>query len=312
MLFDLLHAALHQVIGKHATQKGSLVNDTYFRFDFTALNEITPIQLNEIEQIVNQKITDNIVLKELRNVTMKNALNLGAMALFGEKYGDNVRVIIFDEKYSVELCGGTHIANTSQIGLFKIINQSSVGTGIRRIEAMTGLAALNYFNEKLTILDTVKEILKVNKDDLIVKQVQKNLDDKKELELNLQNLNKAEAKKIKELLKTKVQQKGSINLIAEIIDFEDADQVKSLLFELRNELPNVLIALGQIIKDKPFISVIIGTDLDHKTHNATQYIKKMAQYIKGGGGGQPFYATAGGNNINGLKEAIKVIENELI
>jgi len=226
------------------------------------------------------------------------------MALFGEKYGDVVRVVTFDKNYSVELCGGTHVNATGQIGYFKIISESAVAAGIRRIEAVTGSKAEAFFDEQLHILREVKALLKGSKD--ITKSVSGLVDENHELQKQLQGLLREKAQEIKKELMSKVQNKGGVNVIVEKIRFDSAEEIKNLLFEIRSQLDNCFCVIGAEVKGKPSISVIISDNLvKEKNWNAGNIVRDLAKEINGGGGGQPFYAQAGGSKPEGLDKALE-------
>lgn len=299
----LMHAALRKILGSHVTQKGSLVNENVTRFDFSHFSKVTEQELSQVEQLVNQKIMENIPLTENRNVPLKEAMENGAMALFGEKYGEFVRVITFDKNFSVELCGGTHVTATSQIGLFKFISESSVAAGVRRVEAITGQKALEYINSKLDELQQLREALNNPKDSVkAVVQLQEELSSlKKENEL----LIAGKAKAIKEELKKKIKPVNGISFIAEVISLSSAEAVKNLSFGLRSEIENLFLLLCYESEGKAYLSLIIADELVKKYRwDASKMIRELAKEIQGGGGGQPFYATAGGKNADGFSQAI--------
>ncbi len=298
----LLHAALRKVLGTHVEQKGSLVNADYLRFDFSHFKAMTDAEIAEVEHIVNTKIRENIQLDERRNVPIDEAKKLGAMALFGEKYGDSVRVITFDENYSRELCGGCHVNATGQIGYFKLTSESAVAAGVRRIEAITADKVEELVNEYQTTFDGLKELLKA-KD--IIKSVQSLIDEKAVLQKKLEHFEMEKTAIIKEELKSKIKSQNGIHILAEIIEISSAEQLKNLSFQLKNEVENLYCVFGAIINDKPLLSVIINEELvKSKNLNAGNIVKEAAKLIQGGGGGQPFYATAGGTNAAGLKESV--------
>jgi len=301
----LLHAALREVLGDHVQQKGSLVHDKSLRFDFSHFAKVEEIDLKKIEQIVNNKIRENIGLNEQRNVPIEKAKDMGAMALFGEKYGDYVRVITFDPNYSVELCGGTHVASTGQIGLLKIVSESSVAAGVRRIEAVTADVAEKIINDELNLLANVKSILKNPKD--LERAIQGLIDDNNKLEKALDLLNREKASSLKDQLIASKTTFESGSFIAAKIDIPSADLLKQLSFELKRELPGLILLLAANINEKPMLSVMIDEPIvDEKGLNASEITRKMAKEIKGGGGGQPFYATAGGKDIQGLDAALNL------
>jgi alanyl-tRNA synthetase len=295
----LLHAALRQVLGKHVEQKGSLVNEKILRFDFSHFAAMTQIEIAKVETIVNEKIRENIQLDEKRNVPIEQAKGLGAMALFGEKYGDFVRVITFDPKFSVELCGGTHTSATGNIGLLKIVTESSVAAGVRRIEAVTGEGAFEYLNNSLSVLKELENLLKNPKD--ITASLQSVLEDKHALEKKLEEVNQERANQIKDVLATKAQRHEGYSLILEKVSVPNADALKNIAYALRNQFDDLLLILGADVDGKPQVCVMIGEKLaaTNKFH-AGNMVKELAKEIDGGGGGQPFFATAGGKKLEGL------------
>lgn len=298
----LLHAALRSVLGTHVEQKGSLVNDEHLRFDFSHFSKITDEEIKQIERIVNNKIRENIA-SNIQLMGIEDAKKTGAMALFGEKYGDVVRVVTFDKNYSIELCGGTHVPATGQIGYFKIVSEGAVAAGIRRIEAVTSEKAEEYFENQIAVLNELKTVLKGSKD--VVKSVNGLLEENSELQKQLQQLLKEKAGMIKKELVAKIQKKDGINIITEKISFDSAEEIKNLLFEIKNEVENCFVVLGAEVKGKPSISVIISDNLvKEKNLNAGNIVRELAKEINGGGGGQAFYAQAGGSKAEGLDSAI--------
>ncbi len=299
----LLHAALRQVLGTHVAQKGSLVNNANLRFDFSHFSAMTKEEIAQVEQIVNQKIRENISLDERRNVPIEEAQTMGAMMLFGEKYGDSVRVITFDDKYSRELCGGTHVRATGQIGLFKIVSEAAVAAGVRRIEAITADAAQQLVDSWQLTVDSLSKTLN-SKD--IVKSVEQLMTEKADLLKKLEVFENEKTVALKNELKGKIVSKESTNQLILLITISNAEQLKNLSFQLKNEVENLFCVLGCVLNEKPMLSVIISDNLvKEKGLNAGNIIKELAKEIKGGGGGQPFYATAGGNDVNGLQAAIE-------
>ncbi|HNJ61265.1 MAG TPA: alanine--tRNA ligase [Chitinophagales bacterium] len=298
----LLQAALQQVIGKHIQQKGSLNNSEYLRFDFSHFAKLTDDEIAKVENLVNEKIRQNIpvVIKEMPK---EEALKLGAMALFGEKYGDIVRVVIIDEDYSVEFCGGTHAGYTGELGLFKIISESAVAAGVRRIEALSGLKALRNVNQKIETLEAIHSELNNPKD--ILKAIQNLLDENSNLKKEIEKYQNEKVEQIKQELKNKIVQHGSINLLIEKIDGVTADGLKKIQFDLKNEVENLVFGAVAEINGKPFISIIINDAISkHNNLHAGNMVKQLAKLIKGGGGGQPFYATAGGSDLSGLNAVL--------
>ncbi len=303
----LLHAALRQVLGDHVQQKGSLVNEQALRFDFSHFAKVTDEEIAKIELIANKRIRQNIEINEKRNVPIEEAKSLGAMALFGEKYGEFVRVITFDKDYSVELCGGTHVNATGKIGLLKIVSESSVAAGVRRIEAITADKAEEHLNNELSLLAQIKELLKNPADPQ--KAVASLIDQKNLLQKKVDELNQVQGGAIKKDLLAGAKRFGDLNVIAAEVKLADANVLKQLSFELKNELENALIILAADLEGKPMLSVIMEEALvESKGLNASEMVRAMAKEIKGGGGGQPFYATAGGKDVSGLSKALEIAQ----
>jgi alanyl-tRNA synthetase len=299
----LLHAAMKQVLGAHVNQKGSLVNADYLRFDFSHFAKVTDEELEKIEGIVNEKVRENIALKEERNVPYNTAINSGVTALFGEKYGDYVRVITFDDKFSKELCGGTHIKATGHIGFFKIITESAVAAGVRRIEAITGIAAENYILEQNKLVNQLKELLKNPKD--ISKSVENLLDENNRLKKEIEKSVLEKSSGLKTELAQKAELVNGINFIAQKVELPNADAIKNLAYNLKDIVPNLFLVLVAAIDGKPNITVMIAENLvKEKGLHAGNIIKELAKEVKGGGGGQPFFATAGGGDLNGLDNVL--------
>jgi len=303
----LLHAALREVLGDHVEQKGSLVNEKLLRFDFSHFQKMTEEEIAKVEQMVNQKVRENIPLGEKRNVPIEEAKSMGAMALFGEKYGDQVRVITFDPDYSVELCGGTHVKATGNIGLFKITSEGSTAAGVRRIEAITADAAEQYVNEQQQLIEEIKEILKVPKD--IKGAVISLIDQKNKLEKELTKAQAAKALDIKKELIGAANSQNGVTKIIKKVDLPAGDVLKQLAFDLRKEVENLFMVLAANIEGKPQIAIAISDNLiKDKDLHAGNIIRDLAKNIKGGGGGQPFFATAGGKDINGLDKVVEEAE----
>lgn len=300
----LLHAALRHVLGKHVEQKGSLVNDKILRFDFSHFAAMTAEEIAKVEALVNEKIRENIQLDEQRNVPIEKAKSLGAMALFGEKYGDFVRVITFDPKYSVELCGGTHVPFTGSIGMLKVISESSVAAGVRRIEAVTAAGAQEYFNQSLALLLEVKSLLKNPKD--VATSLQNLLEEKHLLEKKLETMNAERAHQIKDQLAGKAQKTNGITVINQQVTVPSAESLKNIAYALRNQFDDLVMVLAANIDGKPNVTVMLGEKVEAmKKFHAGNMVKELAKEIDGGGGGQPFYATAGGKNLGGLERVIE-------
>lgn len=298
----LMHAALRNVLGEHVQQKGSLVNEHLLRFDFSHFAKMTSGEIKEVERIVNEKIRANIPRGEQRSVPLEEAKAMGAMALFGEKYGDSVRVITFDPEYSIELCGGIHVEATGNIGLFKIISEGSVAAGVRRIEAVTGESAYNFVEEQLGLIEELNELLK-NPNNL-PKAVQALLEDRQRMGKELESLQLKQTADIKGDLIDTAQQRGEVKVIVSELSLPSADALKKLSFELKNEISTLFAVLAANIDGKPQIAVVLSDDLVADGLNASQIVRELATHIKGGGGGQPFFATAGGKELKGLTQVV--------
>ncbi len=294
----LLHESLRTILGEHVAQKGSLVNPNYLRFDFTHFSKIEKTDLQKIEADVNAKILANIILDEHNNLPLTKAEDLGAIMLFGEKYEDVVRMIQFNS--SKELCGGTHVKATGEIGLFKILSEGSTSSGIRRIEATTGVNAMAYLNDKEDLLNEIAGLVK-NKD--LKKGVEQLISTNKTLEKQITTLKKANAGNIKEdLLKSAIEVNG-IRFIAQEVEME-ADDMKNVSFQLRKE-ENLAMVLGAKVGEKALLTVMLTDDVVAKGFNAGAMIRDIAKEIQGGGGGQPFFATAGGAKPTGIVAALE-------
>ncbi|GAB3718309.1 alanine--tRNA ligase [Spirosoma flavus] len=299
----LLHSALRDVLGTHVAQKGSYVGPDALRFDFSHFSKVTDEQLAEVERIVNEKIREDIKLDEKRNVPIEEAKALGATALFGEKYGDFVRVITFDPNYSVELCGGTHVPATGHIGLFKFTGEGSVSTGVRRVEAKTSAGAEALVNEQMAVVSELKELLKAPKD--VVKAVQALLEERSALQKQVEALQNEKVQQLKNQLLAKVETVNGHSRLVERVDVPTADALKQLAYDLKAKVDNLAVVLGADINGKPQLAVMLPDSLiQSKNLNAGQVVKELAKNIKGGGGGQPFFATAGGSDSSGLDAAL--------
>ncbi len=300
----LLHYALRSVLGTHVEQKGSLVNSKQLRFDFSHFSKVTDDQLNEIESIVISTIEKNIELNEKRNIPIAEAKTMGAMALFGEKYGESVRVIQFEN--SVELCGGIHINSTTDIGLFKITSESAVAAGIRRIEAISGESAQQYFRDRTATLESISSMLKKPKN--IEKSVIDLIDKNSELTKQIELLNKEKAALVKKELKQKIIEINGLNFLGEKVNLNTAS-IKDVLFQLKGEQKNFVGILANAELNKCGLSVILSENLiEDKNLNASKIIKEISHHIRGGGGGQAFFATAGGKDQNGIATAIEELK----
>jgi alanyl-tRNA synthetase len=306
----LMHAALRKVLGTHVQQKGSLVNYENLRFDFSHFSKMTSEESQKVEKLVNEKIRENVpvIIKEMPK---EEALKTGAMALFGEKYGEKVRVVIMDPEYSIELCGGTHIGNTGELGIFKITNETAVGAGLRRIEAVSGKAAEDFINQNLSQLQSLRESLKNPKD--ISKALENILADKEKANRQIEQLTAQllSVEKDKLIHKTKVIH--DIKFIGEVVDVPNGEALKKLCLLLGESMTNYVIVLAANIEGKANVAVAIDDRLITSLNtDAVKIIKeKVAQLIKGGGGGQKTLATAGGQDVSRLLEVIEQVKSLL-
>ncbi|MGG5505509.1 MULTISPECIES: alanine--tRNA ligase [unclassified Myroides] len=296
----LLHQALRTILGTHVEQKGSLVSPTHLRFDFSHFSKVTEEELQAVEEFVNARIHEQLPLIERRSIPFAQAVAEGAMALFGEKYGDEVRAIRFGE--SMELCGGTHVQNTADIWQFKIVSEGAVAAGIRRIEAITNKAARAFYTEQENTLKELKTVLKNPQDTL--KAVVSLQDENAKLKKQVEQLLKEKAKNLKGELKAQIQMINEVAFLAVEVDL-DANGAKDLAYELGSELTNLYVVLGSNANDKPMLTCYVSKEIvETKGLNAGQIVRELGKYIQGGGGGQAFFATAGGKNPEGMKEAI--------
>lgn len=292
----LLHEALREVLGTHVEQKGSFVGPDYLRFDFSHFSKMTEDELALVEEKVNAKIQESIALQEFRNIPIQEALDRGAMALFGEKYGDNVRMIQFGT--SMELCGGTHVKNTSEIGLFKIVSESSAAAGIRRIEAISGDKSAEYFKNLEKQIAALSQLLK-SKD--VVRSIEKLIEENAALKSEVEAFKKEKAKGEIDNWKGAYEQKGDKLLLVKKTSL-DAGSVKDIVFQLKREIPTSITVILSDADNKPMITVGVSDDLAG-IYQAGALIKELAREIQGGGGGNPGFATAGGKNLDGLENA---------
>lgn len=302
----LLHHALREVLGKHVEQKGSLVHPDYLRFDFSHFQRMTDEEIRKVERMVNQDIRANTLVDEHRNVPMDQAKDMGAIALFGEKYDDKVRVIQFGD--SIELCGGTHVSQTGNIGLFKIVSEGAISAGIRRIEAISGTRAEEFLYEQVDEIKTIRNVL--GNPPEVLKGVERLVTHNEDLKKELSILMKQQIKQLKDSLKQNAQNISNASVVAARVDLGSADAIKDLAYGLRGEMENAFIVLGAEINGKPLLTIIISDELvKERGVNASNIIREAAKEIQGGGGGQPFYATAGGRKSEGLNAAInKAVE----
>ncbi len=301
----LLDQALREVLGEHVEQKGSLVTADYLRFDFSHFEKVTPEQLREVEHIVNARIRENLPLEEFRDTPIEEAKQLGAIALFGEKYGDKVRVVKFGS--SVEFCGGCHAKATGQIGMVRITSESSVAAGVRRIEAVTG-AAVEKLMDMAQDLQTDLRALFNNAPNL-VETITRAISENKELQAQLDEFKAQKAAQFKEEIVKNAREVNGVKVVAGVLPIEP-QHAKDMAFQLRTQFPeNLLVAIGCAVGSKPTLTVALSDDLVKDGKNAGQIVREAGKLIQGGGGGQPHFATAGGKNADGLKAAVdKVIE----
>ncbi|WP_339651360.1 alanine--tRNA ligase [uncultured Maribacter sp.] len=296
----LLHQALREILGKHVEQKGSSVHSKYLRFDFSHFAKLTNEELRDVENFVNARIDGHLQVQEQRNVPMKDAVEAGAMALFGEKYGDAVRTIRFGQ--SIELCGGTHVKNTGDIWQFKIKSEGAVAAGIRRIEAITGDAVKDFHVDNDKLLSKIKDVLGNSQDP--VKSVVGLQDENSNLKKQVAELLKDKAKNLKGELLQELQEVNGVQFLTKRIDL-DAGGVKDLCFEMGNNKDNLFLLFGTEQNGKALLSCYVSKELvASKGLNAGTIVRELGKYIQGGGGGQPFFATAGGKNPDGISEAL--------
>jgi alanyl-tRNA synthetase len=301
----LLHAALRDVLGDHVQQRGSLLDDQYLRFDFSHFSKVSDEDISRIEAIVNQRIRDDIRLQEERSIPIQQAQQAGARMLFGEKYGERVRMITFDPSFSIELCGGCHVPATGRIGFFKILSESAVAAGVRRIEAITAEAAEQYIHDQLNQLNAIRQELKNPPDPIrAIRELQQQV---KEMRQQLEQLELQKASSIKDSLLNQVEQVNGIKLVRAEVALQDQKLLKSLLYQLGQELGDqTFLLLGARAEGKAQLMLYISEDLvKGKRLHAGNIIKDLARSIDGGGGGQPFFASAGGTAPEGLGDALE-------
>ncbi|MCL4103817.1 UNVERIFIED_CONTAM: hypothetical protein GTU68_029134 [Idotea baltica] len=286
----LLHAALRQVLGTHVEQRGSLVNDKMLRFDFSHHSKVTAEEIAEIEAIANGKVAEGIALEEHREVPIEQAKSMGAMALFGEKYGESVRVIVFDQEYSIELCGGIHVDNTQEIRLIKVVSESSIASGVRRIEAYTSDKALDFLSGKMETMDQALE-------DLLEKQ--------RKLEKELQKLQQQMVGGLKDDLLKQVKTVNGHTLLTAQVEVPSPNELKSLAFDLLKGMENGILVLGAGFDGKANLIVALSKEVaEAGVFHAGKMIREIAKEVQGGGGGQPHFASAGGKKPAGIPAAL--------
>ena len=301
----LLDQALREVLGSHVEQKGSLVTAEGLRFDFSHFEKVTPEQLREVEHIVNERIRMNIPLEESRDTPIEEARELGAIALFGEKYGDKVRVVKFGK--SVEFCGGCHVKATGQIGMVRIVSESSIAAGVRRIEAVTGKQVEEMLDRLQDFMVDLKGLF--NNAPNLMQTIEKAIAENKELQEQVSQFKAQKAMQLKDEMVAKAKDVNGIKVISGVLPV-DAQSAKDIAFSLRQEFTeNLLVVIGSAAEGKPTLTVALSDDLTKEGKNAGATVREAGKLIQGGGGGQPHFATAGGKNADGLRAAVdKVIE----
>jgi alanyl-tRNA synthetase len=302
----LLHAALRQVLGTHVAQKGSLVNEEHLRFDFSHFAKVTDEEIRQIEAIVNEKIRENVPVV-IKSMSKDEAVAMGAMALFGEKYGTTVRVVIMDPEYSIELCGGTHVGSTGQLGFFKVISEAAVAAGVRRMEAVSGKAAQDFIYEQLQLIADIGAQLKNAKDP--VKAIAKLQEEKGQLEKHVESLEARQLVGIRNELLTKDEIINQVSFIGQMVNVSSADALKKLCTDLKSHLNDHVIVLCANIDGKAFVAVGVDEKVNAaRGLDAGKIIKEhVAPLVKGGGGGQKTLATAGGQDVGGLQAVIEKV-----
>ncbi len=298
----LLHSALKTVLGSHVQQKGSLVDDQRLRFDFSHFGKMTYGEILAVERLVNEKIRENISMEEHRDLSMEEAEQMGATALFGEKYGEKVRVVAFDNAFSSELCGGTHVKATGQIGLFAIVSESAIAAGIRRVEAVTGRAAEEFIQSKIDELNSLKELLKHPKDS--IKALGQVLEHNEAMKKELVAMQQQQLQQMVDHLAGNAENIRGVNYIGTRVSM-DAKAAKDLAFKLKGKVDDLFLVIAHESEGKPGITIMIAENLvEQKGLHAGNMVRNLANHIKGGGGGQPFFATAGGSDADGLDKVL--------
>ena len=305
----LLHEALREILGTHVEQKGSFVSPDVLRFDFSHFSKVEPSDLRKVEQLVNERIRENFPREEFRNVPIAEAQAMGAMALFGEKYGEEVRVLKYGT--SIELCGGTHVSATGRIGFFRIISESSVAAGVRRIEAVTGAGAEKMLYQVEDLLKEVKELF--NNNPQIITAIKKTIEENAELAQQVQAALKEKVASFKQHLLSQREEFGGVRIF-KVQQNVSAELIKDLAFQIAGELTESFIFIGATDEGgKPNLTLMLSRDLvESKGWNASNILRSAAKHIQGGGGGQPHFATAGGKRVEGLDEAVQQILSETV
>ncbi|MEO7266004.1 MAG: DHHA1 domain-containing protein, partial [Ferruginibacter sp.] len=306
----LMHSALREVLGKHVAQKGSLVNEAHTRFDFSHFAKISPVEIAAVEKMVNEKIRANIPVV-IKSMGKNEAVNMGAMALFGEKYGDTVRVVLIDPSYSIELCGGTHVGNTGEIGHFKIKHEAAVAAGVRRIEAISGKAAEDFIALQFSQLNSIKDILKNPAEP--TKAIENLLAENAHLQKRIESLEARQLVAVRNDLMKKDEIINNVSFIGQVIEVSNPDALKKLCFDFKNNLHDHLVVLCSNIAGKAFVAISISqTVCVAKNLDAGKIIKEIVSpLIKGGGGGQKTLATAGGQDVSQFHALIEEVKKQI-
>tara|TARA_R110001583_G_scaffold8058_1_gene39318 strand:- start:17499 stop:20132 length:2634 start_codon:yes stop_codon:yes gene_type:complete len=305
----LLHAALREVLGDHVEQKGSLVNTDHLRFDFAHFQKLSEEEIAKVEEIVNLKIRENATTEIKNGIPMQEAVDLGAMALFGEKYGDLVRVVKLNE--SVELCGGTHVKATGQIGLFKFTSEGAISAGVRRIEAITADKAEKYINDKLNTLKEIERTFKSNQN--LLKNIEGLISENSEMKKGLEAFQKDQLKVVKNALKSEISETKGVNFISKKMNVKSAGDIKDIAFSLKAEVENLVFIAGADLGGKANLTIMFSDNLVKEYDlNAGAIVREAAKEIKGGGGGQAFFASAGGKDPQGIDAAISTAKKMIL
>ncbi len=305
----LMHAALRQVLGTHVEQKGSLVDDQRLRFDFSHFAKMTTDEIRQVERIVNRKIRENIPNVTYAEIPIDEAKAMGATALFGEKYGDKVRVVVFDKDYSMELCGGCHTSATGNIGSFKIVSEGAIAAGIRRIEAITGEAVERYIDEQLDLIGQIKETVKSPD---LVKGVTSLSEQNSALKKEVERLMQEQAHTVAEKLLANAIENNGCKLIFDTLCCP-GDQLRNIATMLKQMDENAIAILGSVVEGKPSLCLMLPTNIvETKGLDATKLVREVAKEIQGGGGGQSTLCVAGGRNADGLPKAMQLLKEKLV
>jgi alanyl-tRNA synthetase len=304
----LMHEAMREVLGNHVEQKGSYVSPELLRFDFSHFQKMSLEEIREVEKRVTAKIRANLPIEEQRQLPIEEAKAQGAVALFGEKYGDKVRTVRFGS--SIELCGGTHTSSTGRIGTFRIVSERAISAGVRRVEAVTAKGCEEYLYMQEDLLREIKSLFENVPD--VMQAIQKVIGDNEEMKKQLQAYLKERVEQLKQQLIDKRKEVNGVTLFKLLLPVGAPDTVKEIAYQLRGEFPEkMMFVAGTLVNDKPSLTVMLSDDLVAKGLNASNMVREAAKEIQGGGGGQPYYATAGGKNADGLKSAVEVIIKKL-